>query len=304
MLLAHKIELRPTPTQAEYLLKACGSKRHCFNTLLDYFSQDGMKWSKKAATAYYKELRADFVWYDEVSQRVTRNAIDDLDLAFKHFFRRVKAGDKPGFPRFKRKGVKDSFALREKEKFTVEGNLLRLEKLKTKVKMRQRLRFSGTPKQVTISLRAGKFFASILLDTEEYDPQAPRNRTVGVDFGLKDLAVCSDGTIFPANQKLKANLKALAKQNRALSRKMEGSNRRAKTKLALAKLHFRVARQRQAVLHEVSHYLTSKYKRIVIEDLNVSGMMQNRRLSRALQMQAGGSCGDSLNTKPNYEMAR
>ncbi len=86
MLLAHKIELRPTPEQAVYLDKACGSKRHCFNQLLAYFSKPENKWSKAEAYQYYiKVIRKEFEWYNEVSSRVTRNAIDDLDNAFKHF---------------------------------------------------------------------------------------------------------------------------------------------------------------------------------------------------------------------------
>ena len=85
MLLTHKVELRPTPEQAEYLDRACGSRRHAFNQLLAHFSQDGVKWSKKAAHEHYRKLRIEFPWYAEVSQRVTRNAVDDLDNAFAHF---------------------------------------------------------------------------------------------------------------------------------------------------------------------------------------------------------------------------
>ena len=92
MLLAHKIELRPTPEQATYLDKGCGSRRHCYNQLLAHFSSPDNKWSKTSAYQYYiKIIRPEFNWYTEVSSRVTRNAIDDLDNAFKHFFRRVKA---------------------------------------------------------------------------------------------------------------------------------------------------------------------------------------------------------------------
>ena len=80
MLLAHKIELRPTPEQAEYLDRACGSHRHCYNHLLAHFKQDGVKWSRAAAYQHYiKVIRPEFDWYKDVSARVTRNAIDDLD---------------------------------------------------------------------------------------------------------------------------------------------------------------------------------------------------------------------------------
>ena len=282
MLLAHKIELRPTKQQADYLNRACGSRRHAFNQLLAHFNQDGVKWSKKVANEKYKELRLEFPWYAEVSQRVTRNTVDDLHNAFSHFFRRVKNGEKAGYPKFKKRGLHDSFSLREKPKFDVDGRTLRIEKLKTRIKMRQELRFTGTPCQVTISKRAGKFFASILVDTQDYDKKHPDQESVGVDFGIKDLATCSDGQIFAANQKLKHSLKRLAKKQRALSRKTKGSNRYAKARQAVAKLHYRISNQRLAVLHDVSHYLTATFKVITIENLNVKGMVKNHKLARAI----------------------
>lgn len=284
MLLAHKIELRPTPEQSVYLDKACGSRRHCFNQLLAHFSQPEHKWSKAAGYQHYiNVIRKEFDWYSEVSSRVTRNAIDDLDSAFNHFFRRLKTKQKAGFPRFKKKDVRDSFALRESAKFDVIGRELRIEKLKTKIEMRQALRFYGTPKQVTISKRAGKYFASILVETDDDNPNdINREKSVGVDFGIKDLAVLSTGRHISANQKLKANLDKLAKLQENLAKKVKGSNRRAKAKLKVQKLHFRIAKQRQAVLHELSDHLTKTFNLITIEDLNVKGMVKNRKLSRAI----------------------
>ena len=282
MLLAHKIELRPTQQQAYYLDRACGSRRHAFNQLLAHFNQDGVKWSKKVANEKYKQLRLEFPWYAEVSQRVTRNTVDDLHNAFSHFFRRVKNGEKAGYPKFKKRGLHDRFSLREKPKFDVDGRTLRIEKLKTRIKMRKELRFTGTPCQVTISKRAGKYFVSILVDTQDYDTKHPDQESVGVDFGIKDLATCSDGQIFAANQKLKHSLKRLAKKQRALSRKTKGSNRYAKARQAVAKLHYRISNQRLAVLHEVSNYLTAKFKLITIENLNVKGMIKNHKLARAI----------------------
>jgi putative transposase len=239
MLLAHKIELRPTLEQRDYLDRGCGHRRHCYNQLLEYFSQKDEagqwvnKWSKAAAYQYYiNVLRVEFPWYAEVSSRVTRNAIDDLDNAFKNFFRRVK---------------------------------------------------SGKLKQVTISKRAGKYFASFLIETIEYDPKdVNRQESVGVDFGLKSLAMLSNGESFPASQPLKRSERKLKKIQKKVSRKVKGSNRRARAKLQLQKQHLRVVRQREATLHQLSDYLTETFDRIVIEDLNVKGMMKNRKLSRAI----------------------
>ena len=110
MLLAHKIELRPTEGQKAYLRKACGCRRFTYNALLREFSNEGRKWSKASAYQFYmKEIRTNNQWLNEVSSRISRNAIDDLDNAFKHFFRRIKLGEKPGYPRYKRKFYDDSF---------------------------------------------------------------------------------------------------------------------------------------------------------------------------------------------------
>lgn len=277
MLLACKTELRPTPEQADYLSRACGARRHCYNQLLDHFSQPDVKWSTAAAYRHdMKVLRVQFPWYNEVSSRVTRNAIDDLDNAFKHFFRRVREKtpanpkaktfrETSGFPQFKKKGRNDSFAMREENKFDVEGRTLRIEKLKTRIKLRQRLRFTGKTKQVTISRRAGKFYASILIETADDNPHAPCQASVGVDFGIK-----------------------------------EGSNRRAKAKLKVAKLHARISNQRQAVLHELSDKPTRTDQVITIEDLNVKGMVRNRRLARAVSDAGFGELRRQIEYKAQY----
>ncbi len=270
------------------------ARRHCYNQLLEHFEQKDVKWSKAAAYRHsINIIRPAFPWYNEVSSRVTRNAIDDLDNAFKHFFLRLRENkpanpkaktfrEKFGFPTFKKKGIGDSFALREKPKFSIDGRELRIEKLKTLIKMRQPVRFVGNLNQVTISQSAGKFYASILVETADYNPHAPEKESVGVDFGVKSLAVFSDGTEIPANNALQRNLKALKRKQRRLSRKQKGSNRRARAKFAVAKLHKRISDQRQAVLHELSDRLTRDYKVICLEDLNVSAMVRNRKLARPI----------------------
>ena len=289
MLISHKIELRPTADQAEYLNKCIGHSRNVYNNLLRHFSQDGVKWSKKEARIKFMELRATTCpYYDEISADFLRESINNLDNAYKNFFRRVKQGKgKAGYPKPRKLGVHDACALRDKAKFSVDTDGLRFEKFNKRkgsaIKLREKLRFTGTVKQMNISKRAGKYFCSFLVETDDYNPKDhDRQRSVGVDFGIKELATCSNGKTFGANQKLKASLKRLARKQRRLAKQVKGSNRRAKTKQAIQKLHKRVTDQRAAMLHEVSNYLTSNFDRIVIEDLNVSGMMKNRKLARAV----------------------
>jgi len=258
--------------------------------MLAWFSQkdsDGniiFKWSKREAYQFFmKVLRVEFSWYSEVSSVITRNVIDGLDNAFKNFFRSVKKGEKPGYPKPKKRGVKDRFAIRDAAKFDVKNKTLRIEKLKTRIDMRQPIRFGGKFKQVTISKRAGKYYASILVETDEYDPKdVDRQPSVGVDFGLKSLAILSNGEVIENYKLLRNNLRKLRKLQRDLSRKVKGSNGYAKAKLKIQKLHFLIARQRAAIAHQISNYLTKTFDRIVLEDLNVKGMMKNRKLSRAI----------------------
>jgi len=303
MLLAHKIELRPTENQKDYLNQACGVRRHCFNQLLAHFNQDGIEWSKKEAyRVFVEKIRPQFSFYGDVSSRVSRNAIDDLDNAYKHFFRRVKSGIKPvGYPKFKsRFKSNESFALRERTKFSVSGRHLRIEKLKTKIKMRQELRFTGITKQVTISRRADKYFASILIDTNDYNPKNQnRQDIIGVDFGIKELATCSDGIVFPANQKLKASLKKLAKLNKQLSKKKKGSKYREIALKRLKQLHYNISNQRNAVLNEVSDYLTKTFDVVCIEDVNVAGMKKNHKLARAISDSGFRTLRQLIETKAN-----
>jgi putative transposase len=293
MLLAHKIQLYPTAEQAEYFRRCMGARRFAYNKLLEHFEKPGVKWSKKAAYTYFiKDVRQP--WMDELTSRAPRNAIDDLNNAFKHFFRRCALKKKGlyngplGFPTWHEKGVNDSFAIREKPKFDVRGRMLRIEKAPGRIKMQQALRWSGVLCSVTISERAGKFYAAIMVDTQDYEKRTG-NGSVGVDLGINRLATLSDGTEVPANQALKANLRRLKRKQRNLSKTQKRSKRRARAKLVVAKLHRRIANIRSAVLHEVSDMLTRRFDRIVIEDLAVKNMVKNRRLARPISDAGFGS---------------
>lgn len=289
-LLAHKIEIYPTQDQANYFDKCSGSARHLYNQLLHHFSQDNVKWSKKEARKVFYHLReTEFPWYGEISACILQASIDHLDIAFQNFFRRVKQGKKPGYPQFKKKGSADSFTIDQKKKFRVVNKNLFFEKCNKNrndkpIKLREKLRFSGTPKRLTISKRAGKYYAAILIETDSYDDKSEINtqEKVGVDFGVKDLATLSDGTVFPAIKALRKSAKKLARLQRGQKRKQKTSNRYAKAKHRITKLHKRVSDQRKAAAHFISDYVTKNFKNIALEDLNVSGMLKNRKLSFAI----------------------
>jgi putative transposase len=286
MLLAHKIELRPTEEQRMYLAQSAGIRRFTYNALLAAYKDGDMKWSKKSANVLLKGLKSKFPWMCDVSARTSRNVIDDLDKAYQGFFRSVKQGKKPAYPKFKKKGAGDSFSIRERSKFKIEGRKLRIEKLKTKIDTRNKLRLNGTAKQCTVSFKGGLWWASILVDVEQ-TPWAKidedmRKPSIGVDFGIKEFAVLSDGTVFEANQPLKKQLKKLARLQKKFARQKIGSSRREITKRKISRLHYFVTCKRKAIINEFTNYLTRNYKRIVIEDLNISGMSKNHKLARAI----------------------
>jgi putative transposase len=296
MLLGNVIELRPTPEQVEYFRQCCGVRRFVFNECLKEWKRrheaDETPCKRTMIDYLNGTLKPAFPWIGELSARIARNAVDDLDAAFKNFFRNVKKRrcigkkNRYGYPKFKKKGRGDHFNIRESIKFTVDGRALTFEKCPFTVRMRQCIRFEGTPKQLKIFECSGKWFASFLVDVAEnpwpHVQPDERQPSVGVDLGIKSLATLSTGQERPASQPLKKQLKKLAKLQRRLARKQKGSNRRAKLKLKIQKLHYRIACQRQAVTHELTDHLTRNFDRIVIEDLNVRGMSNNRKLARAV----------------------
>jgi len=284
MLLAHKVELRPSKEQEQYLLQLCGASRHLWNQLLNHFSGDGVKWNKKVAREKMYSLREEYFWYFDYSANILRCSIDNLDNAYKKFFKTKK-----GYPKFKSKHQKQSFNIYESQKFSVVGRDFRIEKFnkskKSKpIKMKEKLRFDGKVKQANVSFQNGKWFCSFLIEVENYKGSYDQHGSVGVDLGIKDLSTLSDGTTFQKSNKLSLSLKKLVKIQRKLSKKKKGSNRYAKAKLSVSKLHFRIKKQREAMLHNVSHTLTSNYKIICLEDLSVSSMTKgkNKKLNRMI----------------------
>ncbi len=152
------------------------------------------------------------------------------------------------------------------------------------IKMRNKLRFNGVVKQVTISMQGGKFFASFLIETTDKheEEQKPRLDSVGVDVGIKELATLSNGVVFPKSQPLKKQLKRLRQLQKKLSRQVRNSSNYNKTKLEITKLHYFVTQKRKSVIHELTDYLVKNFNRVAIEDLNVSGMLRNHKLAKAI----------------------
>ncbi|HHB94511.1 MAG TPA: transposase, partial [Campylobacterales bacterium] len=301
ILLAHKIEIRPNQEQEEYLLGAVGSRRFAYNHLVAYYNEQ-KKLTKTVSVKLIKELRAKYEWLEDFSTRVIRNCVDDIDKAIKRawspqiIIERNRAIDKAstpkqklkaynlGMPQFAKKGINESFSIREKEKITIKDRKFKVEKMPFYIKMRNKIRFSGVVKQVTISMQGGKWFASFLIETTDKheEEQKPRLDSVGVDVGIKELATLSNGVVFPKSQPLKKQLKRLRQLQKKLSRQIRYSNGYKITKAKIAKLHYFVSQKRKAIIHELTDYLVKTFNRVAIEDLNVKGMIKNHKLAKAI----------------------
>ncbi len=290
MLRAYKTELDPNNKQRTMLVKYCGAARFVFNwALADRIERHkqglstNMYEQKKRFNAIKDEQ---FPWIREVAYRVTEQAFTNCDVAYKNFFRRVKSGEKQvGFPKFKsRKRGLGSFVLRSS--IHVNDSSITLPRLGTiRLKENGYLPTSNTKiLSATISERARHWFISLQVESQDEPEPEPGNGVIGVDLGVKVLATCSNGMFFENPRSLAKAERRLAHIQRELSRRKKGSRNREKTKNKVARLHYRIANIRNFALHEVSNYLTVKAKpdTVVMEDLNVKGMLQNRHLSKAI----------------------
>jgi putative transposase len=236
-----------------------------------------------------KELNAikreHFPWMLEVTKCAPQLAIKEcLARAFRNFF----AG-RAEFPQFHKKGVKDSFAL-SNDQFVINGKLIRIPNLGY-VRMTEKLRFCGKVIGATISRKADKWYVSVQIEMPNPEPihkTHNENQAVGVDLGVKDLAVLSNGTKVVGAKPHKALLSRLRRLNKSLSRKQgakkgeKQSGNFIKAKKKLARLHARIANIRNDELHKLTTNIANEFSVIGIEDLNVSGMVKNRRLARAI----------------------
>jgi putative transposase len=186
------------------------------------------------------------------------------------------------YPRFKKKGVYDSFcAANEAGTFRTDGKNIKLPVIGW-VRMREAVRFTGKLKRVAVSREADRWFASVMVETDDVKRVVQPQAAVGVDLGVTVLATLSQGVAIAGPKAHKALLQRLRRSSRALSRKLRGSRNAAKAKRRLARLHARISTIRKDATHKATTMLAKTYRRIGIEDLNVRGMVRNRRIARSI----------------------
>jgi len=286
---AYKTELDPAKKQASYFGRCCGATRFCYNWGLASMKESHEAGHKASVLVEKKRLNAikqdEFPWLYEIPYTVLESAFDNLKKAYENFFRRVKKGEKPGFPRFKkRKAGRGSFTVRGC--LHIADDRIKIPRLGwIRLKEHGYLPTEGIRLlSFTISEHAGRWYVSAQVELDVDDPQPAAGPPLGVDFGIKTLAVCSDGTTFANARSLARGERKIKRLSRELARRQKGSKNRAKTKRKLAKAHYKVACVRKHTLHQVSHHVTAKLKPrcVVLEDLNVKGMMANHHLAKAI----------------------
>jgi putative transposase len=281
---AYKYRIYPNAKQRQFFVKTFGCVRFVYNKMLAdriasyQNSQEKEDKSIKYPTpAQYKSV---YPFLKEVDSLSLANAQMNLNKAYTNFFRDRSIG----FPKFKSKKDNHRSYTTNNQKGTVyiENGYIKLPKLKTFVRIKQHRQFFGLIKSVTISLTStNKYFVSVLV--EENEQQFPKLDTaVGIDVGLKDFAILSDGTKYENPKWLRKAEIRLAFLQRSLSRKKKGSKNREKARLQVAKLHEKITNQRNDYLHKVSNEITNENQVIVMEDLRVKNMQKNHKLAKAI----------------------
>jgi putative transposase len=273
-----KTELKLNNKQKTLLAKHAGVARHAYNWGLATCFQALEKGEKlPSAIDLHKklvtEVKSVYSWYYEVSKCSPQQALRNLSIAFKNWW--IHKHTKK--PRFKKKGHRDSFYLEGSIKVRVNG--FKLPRIGW-VNVYENLP-AITPKNVTISRHADRWFISFKYELEK--PNTPKIREkIGVDIGINSLATCSDGTVIKNRKVYGKNKRKLARLQRNLARKQKGSKNRKKAHIKLARQHKKLVQIIKDTIHKLTSWLAKNHSEIVIENLNVSGMLKNHRLASAL----------------------
>lgn len=278
---AFKYRIYPNQQQKIQLAKTFGSTRFVYNHYLDARIKAYEK--DKTTLNYYdcakdlKQLKTEFVWLKEVDSTALQSTLRDLDSAYQNFFK-----ENAGYPKFKSKKT-HRFSYKSK---CVNGNIqymgkhIKLPKLGL-VKTKNKLIPKGRIVSATVSQEpSGKYYVSLCCTDVEISALPTADKNIGIDLGIKDFAITSEGEKIPNQKYLQQSLKKLAKLQKELSRKTKGGSNWNKARMKVARLQEHIANQRKDYLHQLSAKLVREYNAISIEDLQVKNMIKNHKLAR------------------------
>ena len=297
MLRAIKIRLYPNKEQEQTLNKTLGCYRFVYNHMLalkqkEYNENKKSLRLKELSRYFYGTLRKDeqYAWLKEQNTSIIDQAIRQMLSAYEKFFKQHN-----GFPKFKSKKDRQSVLFPIKaisKRNTFETRHITLTQPLKNIKFRcsdlylRRLqKYSKNIKSATLSKsKSGNYFLSILVEMEDTELKRfeHTDKQVGIDLGVKDFVITSDGEVFENKHFLKKEEKKFKKLQRQLSKKKKGSNNREKAQIRIAKLFERMANKKEAYIHYVANELLKSYDIIFMEDLNVQGMLSNHHLAKAI----------------------
>ena len=288
ILKAYKTELEPNNKQKSLFGRCAGASRFVYNWGLAEWKRQYEAGDKPSRYGLCKQFNAqkDVIcpWIRELPYSISESAFSNLGTAFDNFFRRIKKGDeKAGYPKFKKRGRKSSFQIRNTK---VEGGRVRITGAGwVRLKEQDYIPMDAARYGVyaTISECAGRWFISVLVETEIIETTLPKTEPIGVDVGIKNLAVLSDGTFYENPKALYEGDRKLKRLQRELARRSKGGSNWRKTKEKLGKCYQKITNVRSNSLHNISRDVVDKNPgAIVIENLNVKGMVQNHHLAKAI----------------------
>jgi putative transposase len=282
MIKSFKYRVYPTKIQEKRLIETLTTCRYLYNNALaeriNKYKED------KTSVSYVNQ--ANFLsknkneYQTQVHTQVLQDTLKRLDKSFKNFFRRVKNGEKAGFPRFKAKNRFNSFCYPQSG-FKITNNQKRIYLSKIgEIRIEYSREIVGKMKTCSVIRDADHWYISITAETNPVITKTTNTKSVGIDLGIKSFAVLSDGEVIDNPRHTRKSEQKLAKEQRRLSRKKKGSNNRKKQILVVARTHRKIRNQRNDFLHKTSTNLVREYGKLVFENLNIKGMVKNHKLAK------------------------
>jgi putative transposase len=277
LIIGHRISLDPTEEQKIFFAKACGVARFSWNWAIVEWEKQYKEGKKPSGFSLCKQFNAikekEFPWVYDSPKDANQTPFSDLQEAYKKWWKAIKKGDKRiRKPKFKKKGVRDSFYI-SNQLIKFDENYVRLPLIGW-VKINESLRFNGRIISGTVSREADRWFLSINVEIENYKKPKISDNKIGIDLGLTNTIVTSDNQVFQAPKPLKKYQKLLKIRQRSLSRKKKGSKNRLKEIKKVQKAHIKIKNIRSDWQHKITTKLCRENQTICLEDLSVAGMMR------------------------------